>query len=193
MSLPSSVSADPAAVSLIQAVLEQDDRVLAEHFFGTGMATPTHEWDPPDASPPTPELRELLRYWRTLHEGERLPRQSAFDILEIPRAVGFVMLLDVLGGGEDFYYRVYGTGIAQDTGFDMTGKRLSSVPTMAPLAAYFMASYRAAIARRASLLAYHQPPPGQPIRRWARLILPMIDENQIVSRILVGNMPSQDV
>jgi hypothetical protein len=119
-----------------------------------------------------------------------LPRQTCFDVLAIPSVLGFLMLMDVVDGGEDFYYRVYGSRIAQDTGFDMTGKLLSCVPTVTSLAAYFMASYRAVVHQRKALLAYHQPPPGQPIRRWARLILPMVDEEDRVSRLLVGNIPN---
>ena len=187
-SAPSPVVCSTSA-QLIKAISEQDAWALDQHFLGTGMATPTHCWRPSEEAAPTQELRALLRYWGGLRKGDGLPHYAGFDVLDIPSAVGFLMLLDVIDGGEDFHYRVYGTGIAQDTGFDMTGKRLSSVPTMAPLAAYFMASYRAVIARRAALLAYHQPPPGQPIRLWVRLILPLINDRKEISRLLVGNMP----
>ena len=178
---------------LIRAITEQDSWALEQHFVGTGIASPTHHWRPSEELAPTTELRTLLNYWETLRHGDRLPPQADFDVLAVPCVFGFLMLLDVVNNGEDFYYRVYGTWIAQGTGFDMTGKRLSSVPTVSSLAAYFMASYRAVVQQRASLLAFHQPPPGQPIRRWARLILPMVDAEDRVSRLLVGNMPDPAV
>lgn len=182
-----------ASARLVRAIIEEDAGALDPHFVGTGIASPTHQWRPSEAEAPTAELRTLLNYWRALQEGNQLPRQANFDVLAVPSVLGFLMLMDVIDGGEDFYYRVYGTKIAQDTGFDMTGKRLSCVPTVTSLAAYFMASYRAVVQRREPLLAYHQPPPGQPIRRWARLILPMVDDQDRVSRLLVGNIPNPTV
>jgi hypothetical protein len=177
----------------VRAITELDARVLDQHFVGTRIAPPTHHWRPSENLAPTNELRALLKYWKSLKHGDRLPRHAEFDVLAIPSVLGFLMMLDVVDDGDDFHYRVYGTWIAQSTGFDMTGKRLSSVPTVTSLAAYFMASYRAVLQQRASLLAFHEPPPGQPVRRWVRLILPMIDGEDRVSRLLVGNMPDPTV
>lgn len=182
-----------ASTRLARAITELDTQALDQHFVGTRIAPPTHHWRPTEDLAPTNELRALLKYWESLNCGDRLPRHAEFDALAIPSVLGFLMLLDVVDDGDDFHYRVYGTWIAQGTGFDMTGKRLSSVPTVATLAAYFMASYRAVLQRRASLLAFHQSPPGQPVRRWARLILPMVDGEDRVSRLLVGNMPDPTV
>jgi len=180
---------DAAGTGLEAAIASQDDRWLEQHFLKKGMSRPKFQWRPTEQQAPTAELRALLTYWMSLRDGNRLPRQSDFDALSVPSVLGFIMLIDVLNNGEDFYYRVYGTWIARGTGFDLTGKRVSSMPTAACHAAYFMACYRAVVNKRLPLLAYDQPLPGDPIRQWARLILPLVNQDDSVSRLLVGNIP----
>src|SRR3546814_16038514 len=78
---------------------------------------------------PTPQLSFLLRYWLGLQDSDGRVAPDRIDPMQMRPALGHIMLLDVLDGGADYRYRVYGSEIAQRAGFDMTGKCPSELPT----------------------------------------------------------------
>lgn len=151
------------------------------------LATPQIEWRPDLATLSTEELRFLGQAWANRRRGNCPPSVESVDLSEIEAGCAYAMALDVVAKGEDFLYRLYGQRIAEVTGFDMTGKLLSSVPTQPALAAFFLASYRAVVMSRSPLLTIHEPP-SYPIR-WTRLILPLINADGDVTRLLAGNVP----
>ena len=67
------------------------------------------------------------------------------------------MLLDLVEGGRDFRYRLYGSMIASISGFDMTGKLLSEHPASPYVAEFALASYRAAVQRREPVFRERHP------------------------------------
>src|SRR3546814_18454171 len=67
--------------------------------------------------------------------------------MQMRPALGHIMLLDVLDGGADYRYRVYGSEIAQRAGFDMTGKCTSELPTGSLASLFFIAVYQAVLLR----------------------------------------------
>jgi hypothetical protein len=174
---------------LTKAIIEDNAQAIGENFIGVGIAAPTLCWNPREDQIPAPELNNLLRYWRGLQIADRLPRYAKFDPLEVPSMLGYLMLVDVVDQGEDFVFRVYGSQISRSTGFDMTGKRLSNIPTHPSLVALFLSSFQAVTQQRLPLLSSHQPPPTQPIRQWTSLTMPMVDENENVGRLLIGSKP----
>ncbi len=73
-----------------------------------------------------PELRALYDYWRGKRHGRRFPSRADIDPLEIPRLLEHIGLIDVMEGGEDFSYRLVGTGIARAFGEDPTGRQVGA-------------------------------------------------------------------
>ena len=63
------------------------------------------------------------------------------------------MILDYLPEQKDFRYRVYGTSIAQQSGFDMTGKLVSDFKR--PVGDFFLDLYRESIDKRAIVFSIH--------------------------------------
>src|SRR5690606_31340466 len=115
--------------------------------------------------------RFLNRFWHEHRAAPDLPPSAAIDPFELGPALGILMLLEPVDGGNDFLYRLYGTVIAEYSGIEMTGKRVWDVP--APLvAAYFLATYRAVFDQRRPLFAHHTTHHDIQIARWDRLILP---------------------
>lgn len=75
----------------------------------------------------SPILVDAHAYWASKCEGRRFPSRADLDPIEIPRLLPFVYLVNVLGGGQDFQYRLIGTDIVEKTLGDYTGNLLSEI------------------------------------------------------------------
>src|SRR3546814_18026508 len=82
------------------------------------------------------------------------------------------MLLDILDGGADFRYRLYGSRIAERTGFDWTGRLLSEMASNAFTGTFYAAVYRAVMRRRAPILTVSGSTRPVAATPWSRLGLP---------------------
>jgi hypothetical protein len=171
------------------AIVNRRDEALRELFLRIDSPAPTIEWDPPaHLLDRHPELGFLQRFWDDRRCGAGLPPSETIEPMELAPALGYVMLLQPVDGGQDYLYRVYGTAIAEHSGLEMTGKRVRDVP--APLVAlYFLATYRAVSAARRPLYAHHATHHDIQVAQWDRLILPFVNPAGQVDRLLVGNVP----
>lgn len=159
-------------------------------FAAIDSPRPVLRWLPDERDLVSPHLTFLHGFWRQRSRDGDLPLSEAIDALALRSALGFVMLLEPVDGGADFRYRVYGSAIAARSGLELTGKLVSAVP--APLvAAYFLATYRAVLVRRCPLLARHTTHHDIQVTQWDRLILPFVDRDERVHRLLVGNIPGE--
>ncbi len=104
-------------------------------------------------------------------------------------ALGYVMLVDLVRGGEDFRYRLYGSRVAAISGFDVTGRLVSEHPASAYIIEFTLALYRAALRRRLPVFSAHGPPATLHTAAWHRLVLPLADATGEVMRFLVGIVP----
>ncbi len=154
-----------------------------------GMDVPKLIWSPAPENLEHNPLRFLMDYWQRLRQADGLPRATAIDPVEMRPALGNVMLLDVLDGGTDFRYRLYGSKIAERAGFDMTGKRVSDIGTSTAVATFFTYVYQAVLKRREPIYTEHRPPAAIRVTKWYRLILPLGDADGAINRLLVGNIP----
>jgi hypothetical protein len=177
------------ADALTVAILTERWEAVAAIHHRAKSPTPRILWDPEVSNLAHRELRSLLTYWRTLSGDQPMPRQDKIDPLEMRDALGFLFLLDVLDGGADFRYRVYGSKIVDRYGVDMTGKLLSALKVDPIFVDFFFAGYRAVIARQTPLLTHHIHSPYVAVIDTVRLILPLANEQGEVGRILVGNIP----
>lgn len=164
-------------------------RTLDTLFERDGLAPPEVVWDPPREDLPESRLKELKQVWQGLPHPHGIPPVQALDPLAFVDALGIVMLLDVLEGGRDFRYRVYGADVAGGFGQSMLGRCTSEIPMPAPVRALFMGGYRSVLTQRKPLYTRHPAPPGVSVAHWSRLILPLADDAGAVSRLLVGNVP----
>jgi len=83
---------------------------------------------------------------------------------------------------------VYGTTIAERSGFDATGKLISELD-LQPMGPFFIASYRACFESRGYMFSRHVPPLRSHTTSWDRIILPLEGEGGQINRLLVGNVP----
>lgn len=184
-----SVSVDDEIETLALAIEQERFDLIEETYHRRDRPTPELVWRPQIVDMPHVELQFLIHYWDFLRGQHDLPRHTQIDPLDMQEALGFLMLLEVLDGGVDYRYRLYGSKVADRSGIDMTGRRLSDFEIEPLTKRFFIAGYRAVIRRREPLATVHVHSPTIAISSTMRLILPLCDEDGAISRLLVGNIP----
>ena len=162
---------------------------LAAYFGENGAPAPRVKWNPAEADLPAGPLQFLVRYWWDHGADGGLPPLSIVDPLALKPALGYLMLLDVLDDGWDYHYRIYGSEIASRFGRDLTGRRTSDIVKTAYTGNFYIAGYRAVLARREALFTISSSPSYVAAVDWWRLALPLVDRTGAISRMLVGNLP----
>lgn len=163
-------------------------------FFDWGEeTTPSVQWKPDEEAMPSEAMRSAHSCWGALGQvGENeTPHYRDFDILQFHDAMGYLIYLDVLGDGTDFRYRVYGGRISHYSGFDLTGQTLSRAKIPDVTREFMGACYMAVVRRPEPLLTVHTSPRDFLMVSWSRLILPLINDAGVVTRLLVCNVPSK--
>ena len=177
------------AAIVADGLIADDHEALEQLFEDIDTEPPAVVWSP-SAEQLADEILIFLRnYWLDLRRGDAPPLSRHIDALDLAPALGYLMLLEPQDGDTDFLYRVYGSRIADYSRFEMTGKRVWDVPSTW-VAAYFSATYRAVCIRHEPLFSFHRARIDQFHAQWQRLILPFVNEEGVVDRLLVGNVPS---
>lgn len=162
---------------------------IRDVFRKEGAHGPVVIWDPEADQMTAEPLAALLRYWSSLRRQQALPLADTIDPLAMRRALGYVMLVDAVEGGQDFRYRLFGSAVAAVSGFDMTGRLLSDHQASAYLRAFSLALYRAALQRRRSVFSRYAPAGTTLTAQWHRVTLPLTDRSGTVIRLLAGAVP----
>lgn len=166
-----------------------DRQVFDQLFQAMDSEPPQLQWAPRDEDLVAEELVFLRRYWLDRMRGSDLPLSSGIDALDLVPALGFLMLMQPLEDAADFRYRVYGSSIVEYSKIEMTGKCIWDLPSPW-VATYFAATYRAVCLRGEALYSCHRSRLDQTFAQWERLIVPFVNADGIVDRLLVGNIPS---
>lgn len=170
--------------SIAAALGDGDQHALNQLFVSRGTEPPTVIWDPSAEVLPREGLKFLLAHWQGLVSGKALPLASELDPIDLKPALGNIILVDVVDGGRDFRYRLYGTKISLVSSGDKTGRYVTDFE--GPPAEFFYVIYRAVLARRSPVYTFHYPTMTNNFRRWHRLLLPLYDESGEIVRYLIG-------
>lgn len=79
------------------------------------------------AQPGDRSIRALHDYWTGKRGVYAVPMRKDVDPIELKDHLSSLFMLDVLDGGLDFRYRLVGTMIAEMSGRDVTGAKLSKL------------------------------------------------------------------
>ncbi len=174
-----------------RAILAGETGMFDGDFAAAGVPGPTIRPDPGAGTLDHPTLRFLYDYWHGLPCPRDLPAQESVDPVQMRPALGYILLLDVLPSGDDFVYRLYGSGIAGVAGQDWTGWSVAAMceKTKLRFGSYYRAMYRASLLSRRPIYSEHFSPSFLSARSWQRIVLPLVDASGAVSRFLVGNVP----
>ena len=179
----------PSLDQLVADLLTGDISSMTRLFEAHDASPPRLIWSPRPDQVPHEQLGFLIRYWDEKRRGAGLPPASAIDPVEMRPALGYIMLLDVLDGGADFRYRLYGTRIVERTGVDWTGRLVSEMIAESFTGLFYAAVYRAALARREAVATVSASPRYVAATEWSRVVLPLCGAEGQVTRFLVGNVP----
>lgn len=132
-----------------------------------------------------PRLLGLFQLWQTKRDRRFAPARPDIRPEELQPWLGNIILLDVIDGGKDFRYRLFGSAVAREAGFDMTGKMLSEYPIKATLPFLFEV-HRELVRRACPALTEHNPAVPN-VRRRRRLLLPFSSDGKSIDMTLSAN------
>lgn len=159
-------------------------------FRAGGAASPSVVWNPRLEDLATEPCRFLLQHWHKLRGAHDLPPAASIEPAAMRPALGYVLLLDVIEAGEDFRYRLYGSLVTSVSDHDMTGRRMSEHSASDYVVDFAVACGRAGMRRRLPLYTLRFPARTEYTRAWERLQLPLSGPDGCVTRLLVGNVPT---
>ena len=131
----------------------------------------------------TEEILSLHRRWvEESHSANSLPDYKSFNPNNLSAIADHLMILQPTAheatGTEtpediDFLYLHYGSGIAEKSGFDMTGRMVSEFK--GELSQFFHSAYQTVLKRGVPQYTSHFSVHAAQVCTWERLILPVID------------------
>jgi hypothetical protein len=157
-------------------------------FSAHGAAAPAIVWNPDARVLKPPPLLALAVHWASLPREGRLPHLSRISPFDMRKALGYVLVLDVIDGGRDFRYRLFGSNVARISGFDMTGRLLSEHRASAYVVEFVMALYRATVWRGHPIYSARAPNRAEETASWQSLTLPFVDEGGGIVRVVTGTV-----
>ncbi len=152
-----------------------------------GSPKPSINWNLPEDELPQSELKFLFNWWNESRGDCFAALPQDVDPFKLKPVLGRIAVLDILDGGEEFKYRLYGSAIINGPGKDLTGKLVSEIWT--PLRTFFAITYRAVLLRKEPLYTRHIPHHSLKMATWDRLILPLSSGDD-VERIIVALVPT---
>jgi hypothetical protein len=134
---------------------------------------------------PHPQLVRLLDYWDQKRAGRRWPTRDDIDPLEMAFALGNIDLIEITYDPLVFRFRISGSNIDRDEGFNMQGKTLDEYP---------LPEHREAVRRTYLRVLEEGEPDYEELERlnegrsvhYGRLILPLSDYGSRIDMFLMG-------
>lgn len=140
-----------------------------------------------EPAPASHYLQKLLGHWKRWAANRPLPSRQDVNPGEIRDLLPALMLLEVIDGGEDFLYRIAGSGVVRLSGIEPTGKKLSALGS-ASLIRRTQDYLQAAMQLRAPVLFLSQNSiVGHcSFARGETLVLPLARDNGVIDHFLIG-------
>ena len=145
------------------------------------VAYPEHE----DCKIGHSAVQTFYDYCRSIKPVADLADRVHFDPFKLRPWLGYIMILDDLPDVNDFLYRMYGTQIARQSGFDLTGRRVSE--SQSPLNTFFRHLYRDCVARKSLIYSEHTRVLERTDCAWYRLLCPVQADGN--TQVVVCNYP----
>lgn len=136
-----------------------------------------------------PQLRAFHDLWASKRRDGRLPARADFDIDELKPFLGRVAILDVVDGGRDFRFRLYGTTILDQYKREMTGKLASEFRPdfVRPI----MKGYKAAYDTKRPHVDRIDIDAPDMHYVWDRIVLPLAGDGETVDMLLVHSIEAK--
>ncbi|MGL4728241.1 MAG: diguanylate cyclase [Bosea sp. (in: a-proteobacteria)] len=119
----------------------------------------------------TPEVREVLRRYHAARASCADAPYEALNLTNMTDKLDQIMLLTPDDAGTDFIYLHFGQTIANAMDYDMTGRRVSELPT--EMAEFTLQAYRAAVEGNKPVYTVHRAATATQVALWERLVMPL--------------------
>ena len=138
-----------------------------------------------------PKLVQLYDYWQAKRGGHRYPSRADIDPTEMAFVLGNIDLVEISRDPIVFTFRLSGSNIDRNEGFNMQGKTLDEYP---------LPEHRDAV-KRTYLETLSSGEPHYEVldrisdgklQRYARLILPLSRDGQTIDMFLMGRIEMKD-
>ena len=138
-----------------------------------------------------PKLVGLYDYWQAKRGGRRYPSRADIDPTEMTFVLGNIDLVEISRDPIVFTFRLSGSNIDRNEGFNMQGKTLDEYP---------LPEHRDAV-KRTYLETLSSGEPHYEVldrisdgklQRYARLILPLSRDGQTIDMFLMGRIEMKD-
>ncbi len=130
----------------------------------------------------------LYDYWSGQRDSDKLPARGDIDPVDMRFILGHILIVDVLRDPLNFQYRLVGSGISTDLGFDLTGQKLTEHPD--PTYRRFATEiYTRVVETVTPLVVQVDAMIDGRIRRYEAVVLPLAVDGETVDAVLVGQCP----
>lgn len=181
---------EPDFDSVVAAILAGGGGAARDLFYMHGSKAPHIGWTPAASDLVNPMIQDFARTCLSIAGSTAPIRERDFDINAFRAHAAWLMVLDV--EGPDLYrYSHYGEGIANVRGISMKGKL--SADFKGHIGLFFTAVYAAIQKNPQWLQTIHMPPKEVFARSWERLIVPVVSDDNVVTRIVVLNVPDNEL
>ncbi len=129
--------------------------------------------------------RKMLEYYIEIHPADRLPNRENFNPMAIPSILPNIVLVDVVRNPFRFKYRLAGTEVYNQWGFEVTGKYIDEL-VQAPNTKHSQIDRVAVVATRQPIHRFGMPDLEfrTSFREMEYLHLPFAEDGQNVDMIL---------
>lgn len=135
-----------------------------------------------------PKLVQLYDYWLSKRGARRFPRHSDLSRTEMRFILGNVDLIEITYDPLVFTFRLSGSVIDKDEGFDMQGKRIDDYP-MPERREHLKRIYRGVLdSGEPHYEISSRIAPDGVERCYARLILPLSADGSVIDMFLIGRI-----
>ena len=137
-----------------------------------------------------PVLNEMLLYWQGLSRDGRLPGRQDLAPAKIPFILPWMLILDVVpsGAAYRFKFRLFGTGLVERAGRELTGLWFEEAFPVDEQRAYFVDGVNRVVAEKRPIGFYgHSMIENRKHVRVVGLILLLVDDGETVDRIISVN------
>ncbi|MBO6559867.1 MAG: PAS domain-containing protein [Nisaea sp.] len=143
-----------------------------------------------------PSIQRFLRLWEERREGQALPSRKSFEVADLKEWLGHILILDVIGGGADFRYRLVGVEIARAVGRDYTGRLMSECEFEVP-ASEVIGEFREVVTARRPLVrrGHVTWAPDRSWRSFESVHMPLASDGHTVDKtmgvLLIGDVAAR--
>lgn len=138
---------------------------------------------PENATAMNPQLAAFLALWRTKTDGTALPARADFSMEDLRPFLGRIGILDVVDGGADFRFRVYGSNIATAYKGEMTGKSVQEYRSN--FRDVIVPGYRRCFETREPRYDILKIDDEAMLYRWERIVVPLAADGRTINMLMV--------